>query len=117
MGEAEAPTLWPDAKSWLTRKDPDAGKDRGQEEKVATENEMFGSHHWINGHKFEQIPRGSEGHGSLASFSPRVANSGTRLSDWINPEEGNCTIPVLHTSERTQKEQLPVGYTTNKQRN
>ena len=30
--EAEAPILWPrDAKSWLTGKDPDAGKDRGQE--------------------------------------------------------------------------------------
>ena len=33
--EAETPILWPpDAKSWLIRKDPDAGKDWGQEEKV-----------------------------------------------------------------------------------
>ena len=40
--EAEAPTLWPpDAKSWLIRKDPDAGKDWGQEEKGATEDEMW----------------------------------------------------------------------------
>ena len=32
--EAEAPILWPpDAKSQLTGKDPDAGKDQGQEEK------------------------------------------------------------------------------------
>ena len=32
--EAEAPILWPpDVKSWLARKDPDAGKDRRQEEK------------------------------------------------------------------------------------
>ena len=32
--EAEAPILWPpDAKSWLIGKDPDAGKDWGQEEK------------------------------------------------------------------------------------
>ena len=39
--EAETPILWPpDAKSWLTGKDPDAGKDWGQEEKRATENEM-----------------------------------------------------------------------------
>ena len=41
--EAEAPILWPpDAKSWLTGKDPDAGKDWGQEEKGVTEDEMVG---------------------------------------------------------------------------
>ena len=40
--EAEASILWsPDAKSWLTGKDPDAGKDWGQEEAGATEDEMF----------------------------------------------------------------------------
>ena len=44
--EAEAPKLWPpDAKSQLTGKDPDAGKDQGQEEKGATEDEMVGWHH------------------------------------------------------------------------
>ena len=41
--DAEAPVLWsPDTKSWLTGKDPDAGKDWRQEEKVATENQMVG---------------------------------------------------------------------------
>ena len=44
--EAETPTLWPPhAKSWLIGKDPDAGKDWGQEEKGTTENEMVGWHH------------------------------------------------------------------------
>ena len=44
--EAEAPILWPpDAKSWLIWKDPDAGKDWGQEEKGMTEDEMVGWHH------------------------------------------------------------------------
>jgi len=39
--EAEAPILWlPNAKSWLIRKDPDAGKDSGQEEKGKTEDGM-----------------------------------------------------------------------------
>ena len=39
--EAEIPILWPpDVKSWLIWKNPDAGKDRGQEEKGTTENEM-----------------------------------------------------------------------------
>ena len=52
--EAEAPILWPpDLKSWLIGKDPDAGKDWGQEEKGMTEDEMIGWHHWLNGHEFE----------------------------------------------------------------
>ena len=43
--EAEAPILWPsDVKSWLIRKDPDAGKDWRQEEKGTTEDEMVGWH-------------------------------------------------------------------------
>ena len=65
--EAEAPRLWPpDAKSWLTGKDPDAGKDWGQEEKGATEDEMVRHHHWLNGHEFEQTPTGSKRQASLA---------------------------------------------------
>ena len=49
MTDAEAPLLWPhDAKSWLTGKDPDTGKDRGQK-KGTTEHEMVGWHHWLSG--------------------------------------------------------------------
>ena len=52
--EAETPILWPpDEKSWLIGKDPDAGKDRGQEEKGTTEDEMVGRHHQLNGDEFE----------------------------------------------------------------
>ena len=51
--EAETPILWlPHAKSWLIVKDPDAGRDWGQEEKGTTEDEMAGWHHQLNGHKF-----------------------------------------------------------------
>ena len=40
--EIEAPILWPpDVKSQLTGKDPDAGKDWGQEDKWVTEVEML----------------------------------------------------------------------------
>ena len=40
--ETEAPIFWPpDAKSQLTGKDPDAGKDRRQKEKLAAEDEMI----------------------------------------------------------------------------
>ena len=68
-GEAEASIFWPpDVKSWPTGKDPDAGKDWGQEEKEATEDEMVRWQH-LNGHEFEQTPGDSEGQGSLACCS------------------------------------------------
>ena len=52
--EAVTPILWPpDTKSWLIWKDPDAGKDWGEEEKGATEDEMVGWHHQLNEHEFE----------------------------------------------------------------
>ena len=69
--EAEIPILWPpDAKSWVIKKDPDAGKDWRQEEKGMTEDEVVGWHHWLNGHEFEEAPRDGEGQGSLACSSP-----------------------------------------------
>ena len=52
-------------------KDPDAGKDWGQEEKGTTEDEMAGWHHRLNGREFEQAPGAGEGQGSLACCSPR----------------------------------------------
>ena len=56
--EAETTILWlPDAKSWLILKDPDAGKDWGQEKKGTTEDEMVGWHHLLNGHGFGWTPR------------------------------------------------------------
>ena len=48
-------------KSWLTGKEPDAGKNWGQEEKGVTEDEMVGRHHWLNEHKFEQTQGDGEG--------------------------------------------------------
>ena len=52
--EAETPILWPpNAKSWLTGKDPDAEKDWRQEEKGTTEDEMVGWHHLLSVHEFE----------------------------------------------------------------
>ena len=57
-------------KSRLTGKDPDAGKDREQEEKAATEDEMIGWHHRHDGHAFEQALGDGEGQGSLARSSP-----------------------------------------------
>ena len=68
---AEAPILCtPDVKSQLIGKDPDAGKNWGQEQKGVTEDEMVGWHHGLNGHEFEQMPGNSEGQESLACCSP-----------------------------------------------
>ena len=69
--EAEALILWsPDAKNWLTGKDPDAGKNWRQEKKGVREDEIVGWHHWLNGHEFEQVPGDGEGQGSLACCIP-----------------------------------------------
>ena len=68
--EAQALILQPpDAKSRFTGKDPDAGKDWGQEEKGATEDEMVGWHHRFNGHELGQTPGESEGQGSQSCCS------------------------------------------------
>ena len=66
--EAETPILWPpDAKSCLIGKDPDAGRDWGQEEKGTTEDEKVGWHHQLNGYEFERTLGVDDGQGGLVS--------------------------------------------------
>ena len=56
--ETETPILWPsDGKNWLIGKIPNAGKDRRQEEKGATEDEIIGWHHWLNGCESQTIKK------------------------------------------------------------
>ena len=67
----KTPILWPpDAKSPLIGKGSDAGKDGGQKEKGAAEDEMVGWHHQLNRQEFQQTLRDTEGQGSLAHCSP-----------------------------------------------
>ena len=83
--EAEAPIFWPpDAKSWLIWKDPDIGKDWGQEEKGMTEDEMVGWHHWHNGHEFEWTPGVGDGQGGrvLQSMGSQRAGHG-----WVTEQQ------------------------------
>ena len=81
--EAETPILWPpDAKSWLIWKDPDPGKDWGQEEKGTTEDEMFGWHHWLNGHGFGGLRELVMDRETWHAVVHGVVKSLTRLSDW-----------------------------------
>ena len=64
--EAERP---PDAKNWLIWKDPESGKDWGQEEKRTTEDEMVGWHHRLDAHEFELTPGVGDGQGGLVCCS------------------------------------------------
>ena len=68
MLEAETQILWPpDAKSWVIWKDPDVGKDWGQEEKGTTEDEMVSP---LNGHGFVWTVGVGDGQGGLACCGP-----------------------------------------------
>ena len=65
--------FWPpDAKNWLSGKDPDSGKDWRWEEKGMTEDKTVGWHHWLDGHEFEQAAGVGDGQGSLVCCSPWV---------------------------------------------
>ena len=68
--EAETLILWPpNAKSWLIWKDPDAGKEWGQEETRMTKDEMVGWHQWLDGFRFGWTPGVGDGQGGLACCS------------------------------------------------
>ena len=65
--EAETPVFWPpDVKNWFIWKDPDAGRDWGQEEKGTTEDEMAGWHHWLDRRESEWTPAVGDRQGGLA---------------------------------------------------
>ena len=96
--EAEAPILLPpDEKRWLAGKDPDAGKDWGQEEKGAREDEMVEWHHWLNGLEFEQTQGDS-----MACYS----SWGRREPDatwWLN-NKSKCkeSVQLMRSEPRTR---------------
>ena len=80
--KAETPVLWPPhAKSWLTGKDSDAGRDWGQEEKGTTEDEMAGWHHLLDDmslSKLQELVMDREAwHTAI-----HLAKSRTQRSDW-----------------------------------
>ena len=92
--DAEVPILWPpDANSWLTLKDPDAGKDWGQKEKGATGDEMVGWHHRFNGHGLGQTLGDGEGQGSLASCS-FLGHKELGMTCWLNNSNIEIGFPV-----------------------
>ena len=87
--EAETPIVWPPVvKNWLFGKDPDSGKDRRQEMKGTTEDEIVGWHHRLNGHEFEQPLGVGDGQGGLAcceSWGRKESDTTERLN-WTEEE-------------------------------
>ena len=69
--EAEAPILWPpDVMSQRIGKDPDAGKDWGQDKKRVTKDKIVGWYYLLNEREFEQPSGDSGGPRSLVCYSP-----------------------------------------------
>ena len=110
--EVDALKLWPpDVKSWLIRKDPDAGKDWRQEKRT-TEDEMAGWHHRLIRREFEQAPGGSEGRGSLTCCSPRGRKESDRTEQLNNHQQhhltsGNHESALHETLESSKTEGFP----------
>ena len=100
--EAETPILWPpDAKNWLTGKDPDAGRDCGQEEKGTTEDEMAGWHHWLNRCQFEWTLRVGDRQGGLAccdSWGCKESDTTERLN-WTELNYNIVVVFAMHWHE------------------
>ena len=92
--EPETPIHWPPGgKSWIIWKDPDVGKDLGQEEKGIPEDVMVGWHHWINGHGFGWTLGVGDGQGGLAccgSWGHKESN----MTEWLNWTDLNWAASI-----------------------
>ena len=81
--KAETLVLWlPHRKSWLIGKDPDAGRDWGQEEKGTTEDEMAGWHHWLDGCESQWTLGVDDGQGGLACCDSWGCKE-SDLTEWL----------------------------------
>ena len=111
--KAEAPILWPpDSKSPLTGKDPDAGKDWGQEKKGVTEDEMAGGiidSMDMSLTKLQEVVKVRE---AWHAADQGVEKSQTWLSNWATTraknwvsaaKSGYCDAPCMHHQQRGGK--------------
>ena len=110
--KAETLVLWPPhAKSWLIGKDSDAGRDWGQGEKRATEDEMAGWHHWLDGREFEWTLGDGDGQGGLAccdSWSCKESDT----TEWLNWTELSNYRSSAHPEQQEWHCQAPFPWTT-----
>ena len=98
--EAETPIFCPPhVNNWLIGKDPDAGRDWGQEEKGMTEDEMAGWHHRLDGHEFGWTPGFGVGQGGLVccdSWGCKESDANERL---IWAELNMSWSSLIHSSD------------------
>ena len=97
--KAEAPILWPpDMKSRFTGKYPDSGKDWRQEEKMMTEDEMVGWHHWLNGYELSKLQEIVKDRETWCAMVHGVAKSQTCLNDeqWRFKFYSSCNDHTIH---------------------
>ena len=115
--DAEAPLLWlPDAKIQLIRKDPDAGKDWGQEEKGITEDEMVVWNHQLNVHEFEQAWGVGDGQGSLACCSPWGRRESDMTEQLNNNKNDHKEITRVGVQWEEQVGQWSPGHSVSRRR-
>ena len=119
MLKLETPVLRPShAKSWLIRKDFDAGRDWGQEEKGTTEDEKAGWHHWLDGHESEWTPGVGDGQRGLACCDSwgRKESDTTEQLNWTELTDGEDCLSSSEASflcifdswDTTSPSHLPV---------
>ena len=93
--EAEAPVFWSsDVNSQLIGKVPDAGKEWGQKEKRASEDEMASWHHWCNEHELGQTSGDGKGQGGLVCYSPWCCKE-SDTTGWLNNKNNIVLCWVL----------------------
>ena len=109
----ETPILWlPHAKSWPIGKDPDSGRDWGQEEKGTTEDEMAGWHHWLDGRQSGWTLGVGDGQGGLACCDSWGRKESDMTEQW-NWTELNW-MKVFQDSSSFSFPKLKKGISTNK---
>ena len=108
--KAETPVLWPPhVKSWLTGKDPDAGRDWGKEEKGTTEDEVAGWHHRLDGREFEWTLGVGDGQGGLAccdSWSRKESDT----TDWTELNNLTPLDQEFNKVKKRKKDAAQNGY-------
>ena len=92
----ESSPFLPEARSPLTGKDPDAGKDRGQGEKWVAEDEMVGWHHRLSDMSVSELWEVVKDRGAWCAAVHGVAKSQTWLSNWTTPftQDTVCFTPA-----------------------
>ena len=108
--EAEVLILWPpDAKSWLIGKDPDAGKDWGQEEKGTTEDGIVGWHRWLNGHEFEQAPGDGKGLVCCSPWGRKMLDTTEWLQQQWNDICSKFTLTHCFFNNKLKTKQVTIN--------